>query len=62
MPVQLRSCSEIGDSQRGRQAVNMEFEGSTTLETVTRHRLVKTQHTGKMREVRAIEMGLTVWN
>jgi hypothetical protein len=41
-PVQLGSCSEIGDSQRGREAVNTEVEGSTALEAVTRQRLVKT--------------------
>jgi hypothetical protein len=40
--VQLGSCSEIGDSQRGREAVNTEVEGSTTLRAVTRQRLLKT--------------------
>jgi hypothetical protein len=43
-PVQLRSCSEIGDSQRRREAVNTDVERSTALEAVTR-RLVKTQQT-----------------
>jgi hypothetical protein len=33
---QLGSCSEIDDSQRGREAVNTEVEGSTALEAVTR--------------------------
>jgi hypothetical protein len=45
--VQLGSCSEIGESQRGREAVNTEVEGSTVLEAVTRQRLVKTQQTDK---------------
>jgi hypothetical protein len=35
------SCSKRGDRQRGRQAVNAEVEGRTTLEAVTRQRLVK---------------------
>jgi hypothetical protein len=39
---QLRSYSEIGDSQQGCEAVNMEVEGSTALEAVARQRLVKT--------------------
>jgi hypothetical protein len=43
--VQLGSCSEIGDSQRGRDAVNTEVEGSATFEAVTREQLVKTQET-----------------
>jgi hypothetical protein len=29
--VRLGNCSEIDDNQRGREAVNMEFEGSTEL-------------------------------
>lgn len=33
---QLESCSEIGDRQRGREAMNAEVEGSTALEAVTR--------------------------
>jgi hypothetical protein len=33
---------EIGDSQRGREVVNTEGEGSTALEAVIRQRLVKT--------------------
>jgi hypothetical protein len=33
---QLGSCSEIGDSQRGREAVNTKVEGSTALEDVAR--------------------------
>jgi hypothetical protein len=45
--VQFRSCNEIGDSQRGREAVNTEVEGSTALEAVTRPRLVKAQQTEK---------------
>jgi hypothetical protein len=45
-PVQLGSSSEIGDSQRKHEAVNMEVEGSTALEAVTGQRLVKTQQTG----------------
>jgi hypothetical protein len=45
--VQLGSCSEIGDSKRGREAMNMEVEGSAALEDVTRQRLVKTQQTEK---------------
>jgi hypothetical protein len=40
---QLGSCSEIGDSQQERKAVDMEVEESTALEAVTRQRLVKTQ-------------------
>jgi hypothetical protein len=39
--------SEIGDSQRGREAVNTEVEGPTALEAVTRQRLAKTQQTEK---------------
>jgi hypothetical protein len=38
--VHLANCS---DSQRGLEAVNTEAEGSTTLEAITRQRLVKTQ-------------------
>jgi hypothetical protein len=34
--VQLGSCGEIGDSQRGHEAVNTEVEGTTALEAVTR--------------------------
>jgi hypothetical protein len=45
--VQLGSCSEIGDSQRGREAVNTKVEGSTALKAVTRRRLVKTQQSEK---------------
>jgi hypothetical protein len=45
--VQPGSCSEIGDSQRGREAVNTEVEGSAALEAVTRQLLVKTQQTEK---------------
>jgi hypothetical protein len=45
--VQLGSCSEIGDSQRGREAVNTEVEESTALEAVTRQRLVRAQQTEK---------------
>jgi hypothetical protein len=41
--IQPGSCSEIGDSQRGREAVNTEVEGSTVLEAVIRQRLVKIQ-------------------
>jgi hypothetical protein len=44
--VRLGSCSEIGDSQRGREAVNAEVEESTALEAVTIHP-VKTQQTEK---------------
>jgi hypothetical protein len=33
---QQRSCSEIGDSQQGLEAVNIEVEGSTVLEAITR--------------------------
>jgi hypothetical protein len=40
--VQLGSNS---DSLRGHEAVNMEVEGSTALETVTTQRLVQTQQT-----------------
>jgi hypothetical protein len=39
--VQLGSWSQIGDSQRRREAVNTEVEGSAALEVVIR-RLVKT--------------------
>jgi hypothetical protein len=42
-PVQLGSCSERGDSQRGLETVNVEVEGSTALKAVTGKRLVKTQ-------------------
>jgi hypothetical protein len=45
--VQLENCSEIGDSQREREAVNTEVEKSTTQEAVTRQRLVKIQQTEK---------------
>jgi hypothetical protein len=34
----------MDDSQRGREAVNTEVEGITTLENVTRKRLVKTKY------------------
>jgi hypothetical protein len=44
--VQLGNSSEIGDRQRGREALNMESEGSTALRAITR-RLVKTQRTEK---------------
>jgi hypothetical protein len=37
-----------GDSQREREAVNREVEGSTALETVTRQRLMMIQHTEKI--------------
>jgi hypothetical protein len=37
----------MGESQRRREAVNAEVEGSTTLEAVTRKRLAKTQQTEK---------------
>jgi hypothetical protein len=43
--VQLISCSKIGDSQQGREVVNMEVEGPTALKAVTRQRLVKTKQT-----------------
>jgi hypothetical protein len=42
--IQLGSCS---DSQRGFESVNTEVAGSTTLETVTRQRPLKTQQTEK---------------
>jgi hypothetical protein len=45
--IQLGSCSEMGDSQRRREVVNTELEGSMALETATRQRLVKTQQTEK---------------
>jgi hypothetical protein len=45
---QLGSCSEIGDGQRGREAVDMEAEGYMALEAVTRQRLVKKQQTEKI--------------
>jgi hypothetical protein len=41
----LVSC-EIGNSKRGREAVNKEVDGSAALEAVTRQP-VKTQQTGK---------------
>jgi hypothetical protein len=37
--------SEVGDSQSDREALIMEFEEFTVLETVTRQRLLKTQQT-----------------
>jgi hypothetical protein len=45
--IQLGSCSVIGDSQQGCEAMNTEVEGSTVLEAITRQRLVKTQQTQK---------------
>jgi hypothetical protein len=45
--VELGSCSEVGDSQRGRGDVNTEVEESTAFEAVTKQRLVKTQQTDK---------------
>jgi hypothetical protein len=39
--------SEVGDSQREREAVNTEVEGSTASEAVTRKRLVKKEQTEK---------------
>jgi hypothetical protein len=45
--VQLGSCSEIGDSQRGCEAVNTEVEVSTSLGVITRQRLAKPQETEK---------------
>jgi hypothetical protein len=45
--VQLGRCSETRDSQRGRDAVNMEVEESTVLEAATRQQRVKTQQTEK---------------
>jgi hypothetical protein len=44
-PTELVS-SEINDLQRGREAVNMEVEGSTALEDITRQ-MVKTKQTEK---------------
>jgi hypothetical protein len=41
--VQFCICNEIDESQRGREAVNAEIEGSKALGAVTRQRLVKTQ-------------------
>jgi hypothetical protein len=46
-PVQLGSCSELGDSQQGHKGINKEFEVSTALEAVTTKRLVKTEQTGE---------------
>jgi hypothetical protein len=43
--VQVGSCSEIGESTRGFEAVNTEVEVSKWLEAVTRQRLVKIQQT-----------------
>lgn len=45
--VQLGSCSEIGSSKQGCEAVNMEVERSMTLEAITRQRLMKIQQTEK---------------
>jgi hypothetical protein len=45
--VQHGSCSEVGDSQRRREAVNTEVERSTALKAATRRRLVKIQQTEK---------------
>jgi hypothetical protein len=42
--VKLVNCSEVGDSQLRCEAVNTEVEGSTTLEAVTRQRIVKTAY------------------
>jgi hypothetical protein len=44
-PVKLWSCSEIGDSQLGREGVNTEVEVSTAFEAFTTQRLVKIQQT-----------------
>jgi hypothetical protein len=44
--VQFGSWSEMGNSQWGREAVDMEVEGSAALETITRQ-LVNTQQTEK---------------
>jgi hypothetical protein len=41
--VQLGSCSEFSDSQRGHEAMGKEFEVSTALEAVTTKQLVKTE-------------------
>jgi hypothetical protein len=49
--VQLKSCSEIGDSQRGLETVNTAVEGSTAFEAVAIQRLVKTQQTQKTQYV-----------
>jgi hypothetical protein len=43
----VESCSKLGDSQRGREAMNTEVERSTTLEAVSRQRQVKTQQMEK---------------
>jgi hypothetical protein len=60
-PVQLGGCSETGDSQRRREAVNTEVEGFMALEAVTRQRLVKTQHTEKaLVNCRACELAVTI--
>jgi hypothetical protein len=40
-----RELEATGDSQRGREAVNTEFERSTMLEALTRQRLGKTEQT-----------------
>jgi hypothetical protein len=40
--VLLGSCSEVSDSQRGCEALNKEFEGSTALEAVTIQRVANT--------------------
>jgi hypothetical protein len=42
--VQLGRCSELGDSQRRREGINIDIEGSTELEAITR-RLLKTRLT-----------------
>jgi hypothetical protein len=47
--VQLGSCSEKGNSQRRREAVNTKVMGSEALEAVTRQRLVKTRKTDLVR-------------
>jgi hypothetical protein len=44
--VQIGSCSEIGDSQRRREVVITEVEGSKALEAVSRQPLI-TQQTEK---------------
>jgi hypothetical protein len=46
--VRLGSCSEIDDSQRGREVLNTEFEGSTELVAATGQRLVKTWQTERL--------------
>lgn len=43
MSVCLESCSQLGCSQTGREAIDSECEGFTVLEAVTRQRLVETE-------------------